>query len=294
MIVHIGREFARAATAVQPRPRETPLAATAAYTPALVAVLLGTGLLIGLLAGLLGVGGGVVAVPVLLEVFTVLEVDPDRSVAVAVGTAQASIVLASLTAVAAHARAGTIDRALVRAWLPAMLAGSILGLALGAYAPARLLTGLFAVVAALLAVQLAAGDRLAVRPPAGRILRQVPPAAVGLLASAVGVGGGTLSTPVLTLFAFPIRRAIGAGALFNLVIAVPAASFFLGHDLDRPGRPADAVGDVSLLCLTALSFPALLAAPLAARWSSRVPAGLLRRLFAACLAIIALRLLLRG
>ena len=55
-----------------------------------------------------------------------------------------------------------------------------------------------------------------------------------MLASAVGVGGGTLSTPVLSLFSFPIKRAIGAGALFNLVISVA------GHAVlpDRRSRHA--------------------------------------------------------
>jgi uncharacterized membrane protein YfcA len=268
-------------------------AALAAYPPTVLGLLVAAGVLIGLLAGLLGVGGGVVAVPVLLEIFVYLELDENTAVALAVGTAQASILIASLTAVQAHARAGSIDWALVRSWLPALLAGTAIGLALGGLAPARLLTAVFAAVAVALAVQLASGDRLAFQPWTG-ISRQLPPILVGLLAAAVGVGGGTLSTPVLSLFSFPIKRAIGAGALFNLAIALPATGFFLAHDLARPGRPPDALGDVSIVCLAALSLPALLVAPIAARWSAHAPAAVLRRLFALCLAVIASRLLLRG
>jgi uncharacterized membrane protein YfcA len=263
------------------------------YPPAVCGVLLAAGVLIGLLAGLLGVGGGVVAVPILLEIFVYLERDQGTAVALAVGTAQASILVASLTAVYAHAKAGSIDWALVRAWLPALFAGTVVGLALGSVAPAWLLTAVFAGVAAALAVQLMTGDKLALRPWTGA-LGQLPPIVVGALASAVGVGGGTLSTPVLSLFSFPIKRAIGAGALFNLAIALPATGFFLAHDLDRPGRPGDALGDVSLVSLAALSLPALFVAPLATRWSAHAPALLLRRLFALCLAVIALRLFLRG
>jgi Sulfite exporter TauE/SafE len=92
---------------------------------------------------------------------------------------------------------------------------------------------------------------------------------------------------------FPIKQAIGAGALFNLVIALPAAAFFPTHDHGTPGRPLDALGDVALFCVAALSLPALFVAPLAARWSARAPVSLLRRLFALCLAVIAVRLLLR-
>jgi uncharacterized membrane protein YfcA len=269
------------------------VAALTTYPAAIWGVLLASGILIGVLAGLLGVGGGVIVVPLLLELFVFMGIDEDSATALAVGTAQASILVTSLTAALAHWRAGTIDRRLVRAWLPALLLGSGLGLALAPWAPARILTGLFAVVAGALALKLATGERFAFSPWTG-VLAQVPPAIVGALASAVGVGGGTLSTPVLSLFSFPLQRAIGAGALFNLVISLPATVFFIAHGLNAPGRTADALGDVALFCLAALSLPALFVAPAAARWSTRAPAVLLRRLFALCLAAIALRLLLRG
>jgi uncharacterized membrane protein YfcA len=99
---------------------------------------------------------------------------------------------------------------------------------------------------------------------------------------------------VLSLFSFPIRRAIGAGAVFNLVISLPATAFFVARGIDTPGRPPDALGHVALFCLAALSLPALFVAPIAARWSARVPIVLLSRLFALCLGVIALRLLLKG
>ncbi len=175
-----------------------------------------------------------------------------------------------------------------------LMVGAMVGLAAGPFAPTKVLTTLFAVVAAALALKMMAGDRLIIghREPRG-LLSQVPPALVGGLAAAVGVGGGTLSTPILTLFSFSIKRAIGAGALFNLIIAVPATLVFLQMDRDVPGRPADALGDVAMFCVATLSLPALFVAPIAARWSAQAPASLLRHLFAVCLAIIAGRLLLR-
>ena len=266
----------------------------AAYPPGTWMALLATGVLIGLLAGLLGVGGGIVAVPVLLEIFEFTGMSESLAVSMAVGTAQASILVPSTTAAAAHWRAGTIDRDLVRSWLPALMLGAVAGLALGSLAPSRVLTTLFAVVAAGLALKMAAGDRLIIghRQPQG-LLSHLPPSIVGSLAAAVGVGGGTLSTPTLTLFSFPLKRAIGAGAFFNLIIAAPATLVFLSMDLDLPGRPADALGDVALFCAATLSLPALFVAPVAARWSARAPVSLLRRLFALCLAVIAVRLLLR-
>jgi uncharacterized protein len=264
------------------------------YPPTAWIVLLAAGIVIGLLAGLLGVGGGIVAVPVLLDVFANLGLPDTTATPLAIGTAQASVLIASITAVLAHWRGGTIDRALVKAWLPALMVGTVAGLALGPLAPAKVLTGLFAVIAALLGLKMALGDRLvfAHRLPTGAAA-QIAPVLVGGLAAALGVGGGTLSTPVLSLFSFPIRRGIGAGALFNLVIALPATITFFAQGWGIAGKPADAIGEIAWFCVAALSLPALFVAPVAARWSARAPLALLRRLFALCLIAIAFRLLLR-
>ena len=151
-----------------------------------------------------------------------------------------------------------------------------------------------AAIAAGLGIKMAMGDRVVLsRYPLKGPAAQLPPALVGAFAAALGVGGGTLSTPVLSMFSFPIRRAIGAGSLFNLIIAVPATLAFLAMDWQTPGRPADSVGDVAMFCVAALSLPALFVAPVAARWSRRVPVVLLRRSFALCLCAIAVRVALR-
>jgi uncharacterized membrane protein YfcA len=256
--------------------------------------LLATGVGVGLLGGLLGVGGGIVAVPVLLEIFAAMGVPSADLLPLCIGTAQASVLVSSLTAAIVHWRAGTIDGPLVRQWLPSLLVGTGVGLGLGPYAPARLLTGLFAIVVAGLGLKMALGPRLILsRHPLRGPAAQVAPGLVGALAAALGVGGGTLSTPVLALFSYPIQRAVGAGALFNVVIALPATAAFLVMDWQAPGRPADAVGDVALFCVAALSIPALFVAPVAAHWSTRVPVMLLRQAFALCLCAIAVRILVR-
>jgi uncharacterized membrane protein YfcA len=155
-----------------------------------------------------------------------------------------------------------------------------------------LLAGLLGVGGAIAAVPVLL-DVFFARAPLEELPGHLLPLIVGLLASAVGVGGGRLSTPMLSLFSFPIKRAIGAGALFNLVISVPATLFFLTADLGTPDRTVDALSDVALFCVAALSLPALFVAPVAARWSVHAPVSVLRRLFALCFVVIALRLLLR-
>lgn len=264
------------------------------YSPGVLAALLLTGICIGILAGLLGIGGGVVAVPVLLEVYTAAGVDLDLSAHLAIGTAQASILLSSISAAATHARVGTVNRELVAAWLPSMLVGTAAGLVLTRYVPAEILMATFAGIALLLGARMLAGDRLVFahalpRPPLAWVL----PGVIGLLAGGLGVGAGTLSSPTLMMVSFPLLRAIGAGAVFNLAVGLLATAGFIAIGLDQPGLPSDSFGYVSLIGTALLSLPAIAIAPPAARLALRVPVPLLRRLFALCLFAIAARLFWR-
>jgi uncharacterized membrane protein YfcA len=235
------------------------------------AALLAAGGCIGLLAGLLGIGGGVVAVPVLLELL-----GTDRARA-AIGTAHAAVLLAALPAIRTHARAGRIGWPLLRAWLPAMLAGTFAGLLVARFAPPTLLVGAFALTAVVLAATLLRDAPAAISagpPPRG----VVGPFLIGLLATAAGVGAGTLSGPVLALHGVPMLGAIGAGSAFNLAVATPALlSFALA-------------GEVAWGALPMLVAPAFLVAPWAARLATRLPARLLRRIFALVLLAIAARM----
>lgn len=194
----------------------------------------------------------------------------------------------------AHARAGSVDHELVRRWLPPMMVGAVAGLALAQLLPPVVPVAIFALVAAALGVQMLAGGRFALAdapPPAP--WGWVPPGLVGLLAAGLGIGAGTLSGPVLSLLSVPLSGAIGAGSVFNLVVALPAVAAFIFGGIGVAGRPPGSLGHIGLLPLALLVVPALLAAPPAAGLARRLPVPLLRRLFAVCLLAIAARMVMR-
>lgn len=248
------------------------------------------GVLIGAVGGLLGIGGGVIAVPVLLDVFAVIGVAEEWRLPVSVGTAHLVVALAAAPALWGHARAGTLDRPILRAWLPALTVGGALGLLASHVVPPALALLVFAALMFMLAAQMLAGRRLRVTDalpggPAGLL----PPALVGFLAAGLGIGAGTLSGPVLGLFGVPVLRAVGAGGAFNLVVALPSALVFALSPGPPDGLPTDAVGRVALAAAALLAGPAMLVAPVAARLARRVPDRALRALFVATLLLIAAR-----
>jgi len=111
--------------------------------------LLATGLAVGALSGLLGIGGGVLLVPLLI---LVVGLTPHQ----AVGTSLGIVLLASISGTIKHGLAGNVDLVLAMA----LLVGSTLGVQVGAFFCARLhakrLREYFAVIVFLAAVALAA------------------------------------------------------------------------------------------------------------------------------------------
>ena len=92
------------------------------YFP-LLSLMLASGVVGGLLAGLLGVGGGIVVVPVLEFTLGILGVAPEVRMHIAVSTSLATIIPTSISSARAHHARGSVDLALFRRWGPMTTAG---------------------------------------------------------------------------------------------------------------------------------------------------------------------------
>ena len=247
----------------------------------------------GVLAGLLGVGGGIVIVPVLYHLFGLLGIDDAVRMHVAVGTSLATIIPTAIMSTRAHHARGAVDTGLLREWGPFIALGVVIGAVLSGFAPAFALTLIFGVVALLVAAHMGLGRKdaaLAASLP-GRLWRRLIASVIGFFSVLMGIGGGTLSVPILTAFSYPIRRAVGTAAAIGLIIAIPGAIGAILFGLDIPNRPPFSLGYVSLVGF-ALIVPATMAtAPLGARIAHTINQALLKRLFALFLFITGLRML---
>jgi uncharacterized protein len=262
----------------------------------LVPVLLACGMVAGLLAGLLGVGGGIVIVPVLYHVFAAEGLALDVTMPLAVGTSLASIVLTSMMSARAHHRHGTVDGALLRAWAPGILAGVVAGTWLGgAVVSGALLKTLFGIM--LLAVSAHMLLTARSRPTAsdvlpGRHTQRGVSFGIGGLAAMLGIGGGTLAVPVLNLFAFPIHRAVGTSAVFGFLISVPAAVGYVIAGWGSVGLPAFSTGYVNWLAFVLLVPATMLFAPIGVRLCHRLDVTRLRQVFAVFILLVGMEMTL--
>ena len=258
----------------------------------LIVLLLIVGLFAGVLAGLLGVGGGIVIVPALYHVFGYLEIDPAVRMHLAVGTSLATIIPTSIRSVLSHNKRGAVDKDLLRKWAVPMFIGVLIGAALATLAEHRSLTMVFAVVALLVAVHMAlvSGDwTLRNALPGGAAGLSIPPL-IGGVSTMMGIGGGTLGVPTLTLFGVPIHRAVATAAGFGLIIAVPGAAGFVIGGWGAASLPPGSLGYVNLIGFAVIVPATLLAVPLGVKLAHWLPPKPLRLAFAFFLAATSLRM----
>jgi uncharacterized protein len=259
------------------------------------AALLATGVAAGFIAGLLGVGGGIVIVPVLYYVFTALGVDDAIKMQVAVGTSLSTIVFTSAMSLRAHNKKGAVDVELLRSWAPAILVGVLAGTAIAAFVSGNVLSLVFGVVALLVAFYMAFGKpewRLSDHLPTG-IFKHLVAGTIGLISALMGIGGGTLSVPTLTLSGYPIHRAVGTASAIGFLIGVPGTIGMIIGGWGRAELPPGSLGFVSLIGLILILPTSMLLAPWGARAAHALPVRGLRFAFAAFLAATAIRMLVR-
>jgi uncharacterized membrane protein YfcA len=268
------------------------MAVTFSYSIGLASILLLVGGISGLIAGLLGVGGGIVIVPVLFHLFSQLGVDIDVRMHVAVGTSLATIIATSITSLRAHHKRGNVDQTLVRGWGPAIFVGVLLGSGLAGVVRGPILLAVFAVVGLAVMVHMAFGNPawvIADRLPRGW-KKQLIAGAIGTVSAMMGIGGGTLSVPVLTLFGYPIHRAVGSAAAIGLIIGIPGTLAFIANGWGVPGRPPYSLGYVSLPAFALILPMSMYFAPVGARIANSLDTGRLRQVFALFLGLTSLRM----
>ena len=255
--------------------------------------LLITGVLSGLSAGLLGVGGGIVIVPILYHVLTLLGVDESVRMQVTVGTSLATIVPTSVSSISAHERKGAVDWDLLRRWAVPMLVGVVIGAALTGIVASRVLAIVFAAVALPIAFYMGLGSenhRFADHLPRGAGGAGLA-AMIGGISTMMGIGGGVVGVPVMTLCGVQMHRAVGTASAFGMIIAVPGAIASVLSGWHAHTLPPWSFGYVNLVGFLLMAPASFAAAPAGAALAHMTDVKRLRLVFAVFVIITTGRML---
>jgi len=252
------------------------------------------GLVTGTLAGMFGIGGGGIIVPVLYEVFRVLGVPEEVRMQLCVGTSIAIIVPTNIRSYLTHRAHGAVLVDVVRAWAVPAVLGVATGSLIAAFAPGKVLTIAYVVVAMIIAVKLLAGGdawRLADDLPHG-IGNRIYGYGIGLAASLMGISGGSVSNMILTLHGKSIHNAVATSAGLGVPVTIVGMIGYMLAGLPQQSMmPAFSIGFVSFVGVALLAPVSSLIAPLGARLAHAMPKRNLEIVFGLFLLAASLRFL---
>jgi uncharacterized protein len=264
----------------------------ATYWPLLVALTLG-GCVSGMFAGLLGVGGGVIIVPILSTAFEAMGFSGDAAQHVAVASSLAIIIPTGLMSARAHYRRGAVDLARLRLWAPFVLGGTLVGGLLARWFTGEALRIIFGVLALLIALNIVTPfqQRLMGHLKGSPQTNRVAASIVGFLSALMGIGGGSLSVPTLVAFGETMHGAVGTSAAIGVFIAIGGTIGYVISGWGATGLPPLSLGYVNLIAFVLAGGFAALTAPLGAALTHRLNQQTLRYVFAVFLVLVGLNMI---
>jgi uncharacterized membrane protein YfcA len=250
------------------------------------------GIIAGILAGLLGVGGGIIIVPMLTLTFTLQHFAEPVVHHLALGTSLGTIIFTSFASFRAHHRHGAVNWQVVRHITPGILVGTLAGSSLAAHLSTTVLRAFFIAFTYYVALQMLTD----IKPRPGRQLPGLVGlssvgTAIGAVSSLVGIGGGSMSVPFLVWCNLSMHNAIGTSAAIGFPIALFGTIGFFANGLTAPDLPGGSLGFIYLPALIGISLTSFIVAPLGARLAHRLPVALLKKIFACLLLVIGTRML---
>ncbi|OMH39000.1 sulfite exporter TauE/SafE family protein [Motiliproteus sp. MSK22-1] len=247
----------------------------------------------GLIAGLFGLGGGIIIVPVLVFSFEAQGMAPEVLTHVAVGTSLATIIVTSISSIRTHHKK---EGVLWPVFWP-LAAGICLGAIAGAKtagslsgASLQMAIGCFAIV---IAVQMALGLKpKPTRTVPGRPSLGVVGGIIGWGSALFGIGGGSLTVPYLSWNNVNMQKAVGTAAACGLPIAVMGALTNIQEGWGHPKLMDWSLGYVYLPAFCGIVLTSAVFARFGALLAHRLPADILKRVFALLLFVVGVRFLL--
>lgn len=245
------------------------------------------GAVAGLLAGLLGIGGGLIIVPVLVITFRISGFSSHIETHMAVATSLATIVVTSLSSVREHHRYGAVRWSLFQYLAVGIVVGSFLGAKLAGRMTdphLKAAIGIFAVLAGLKMALNVQPSTVAQLP--GKTGLIAAGGIIGSISAVFGIGGGTLTVPFLTWCRVPVQQAVATSAACGFPIALVGALTNVQEGWQDPLLPAWSTGYLYWPAILGIVPTSLAFAILGSRLAHRLPAAGLKRIFSLLLLIV--------
>lgn len=254
--------------------------------------LLITGLISGLIAGLLGVGGGIIIVPVVYYILNFNNISSDIIMHISVASSIGVIFFTSLTSIYTHYKLNNIDKTVISKWFIGTILGSIFGALSASFISDRILVIIFVIIAIIISINMLFNKKIIISKdfPKNIFINNLISFIIGYLSVIIGIGGGSFSVPTLIAFGKNIYKAIGTSATIGFFIALPGLITYGYADIEN--LPKYSLGYVNVPIVISIALTSIFTAPLGAKLSKKINSKLLKKIFAIFLLFTCLSLLI--
>ncbi len=250
------------------------------------------GIVAGLIGGLLGLGGGIIIVPILHYLFTLQGFPSTTIMHVAVTTSLATIIVTAMASGYSHHRKGAVLWPITYRFMPAIIIGAYCGALLADLLSSEKLRVLFGLFEIAVAIQIAFLSKPNVQATHLNTTTTIGGGlGVGLLSTLLGIGGGTLTVPLLLWCNIHLRNAIAISAACSVPIAITGTISLIIASWQHSDLPPYTIGYLYWPAALAIMTTSLLFAPLGVHLSHRLPVATLKRLFALVLLVVGVKML---
>lgn len=265
---------------------------------------LAAGAFAGILAGLFGIGGGMIIVPALIYIFTAQGVPKAALTHIGIGTSLATIIVTSISSLRAHNSKNAVNWSVWKRMAPGLVFGSLVGAGVTYFINGNSLQILIGIGAFLVGLKmlfmknkaLEVNDFSKLPSPIGQTFLG---GFIGIVSAIFGIGGGTLTVPLLSNYGLKIQNAVGTSAACGLPIASAGAIGFLffGQFVDasvKESLPNGVIGFVHTYAFICVSIASFFTARIGAKIAHKLPAATLKKAFAVLLLIVGIKLILNS
>jgi uncharacterized membrane protein YfcA len=263
-------------------------------TEALIFIIAGS--IVGTLSGLLGVGGGLIIVPLLAYVLIHLhEVAFDQAMLMAIGTSLASIIFTGGVSSFFHTKQNNMNWSIATHYIPSVFFGSLAIAFIIPYLNITFIKHAFIVYTFVVAYEIFKSPKIksSVELPSFTF-SNLYGFTIGSISTLIGIGGGTMFVPYFIYHKVNPRLAVGLSSSLGVFIGLGASFGFIKNGLYLEQLPPFSIGYIYLPGLIFLTASSLIFVRLATKWIHQISISSLKKLFACLLILIGLSMLFTG
>jgi uncharacterized protein len=259
-----------------------------------------TGSFAGILAGLLGVGGGAIVVPALAFIFLKSGMPVEQVMHLAIGTSLTAMIFTSFFSALSHHKYGRVEWSAIKKFIPGILVGVIIGSFLSTKLPTKILSIGFAIYLLFIAIQMLLKKEKKENQAQQKnstiketnIVMASGGVLIGVLSGLLGIGGGTLTIPLLTHLGKSIHKAIGTSAACGFFITIFGTVSYIFLSANIPNLPKGSLGFIYLPAAFGVAIMSSICAPIGSKISGSLSPKILTRCFSIMLIVIAINMLI--